>query len=357
VNVREAKELVGSWIEEEVDYLPGLRAAHLSGSITAMANATPFPAHKDVDLLLVFDERSPLLAHDGPEPNIRQVSRGGLAIEIGLKPTAHYASPAAVLANPEIAFHLTVDSVLYDPHGLLRGLQNEVRRDYPRRRWVEARLAHERAALANVLELRSLMRDHWDASIQTSMLGYTTTFPVAALWVASLQPPKMGGRMFSRVRRLLAAHGRLDLHEELLALLGLDRVERAEVERYLAEATAAFELALRVRRSPHPFAFKAYPHILPVWAASCQAMLDEGQHREALGWVLPFYLAASDIVVADGSPAERELWADRRTRFLDVLGLLSDQAREARFAEAAALHGRLFDLAAEIAEQNPVIVD
>jgi hypothetical protein len=129
------------------------------------------------------------------------------------------------------------------------------------------------------------------------------------------------------------------------------------VERYFAEATEAFELALAVRRSPHPFAFKAYPHLLPVWAACCRAMLDDGHHREALGWVLPFYLAASDIVVADGSAMERDRWAERRARFLDVLGLLEDDDRDAQYAAAERLHGRIFDLADDIAARHHGIVD
>ena len=77
-----------------------------------------------------------------------EVAYGGLLIEAGLKPVDQYRSSEAVLANPEIAHHLTVDSVVYDPSGLLRNLQEPVRRAFAYPQWIAARLDHERRGIA-----------------------------------------------------------------------------------------------------------------------------------------------------------------------------------------------------------------
>src|SRR5690606_14851936 len=98
------------------------------------------PGSKDLDIHLVLEAGSPLLQQMGPVPNIIDEEFKGLAIEAGPKPVNEYASAASVLANPEIAHHLTTDCILYDPAGLLTGLQPEVRRRYAEREWVEARV-------------------------------------------------------------------------------------------------------------------------------------------------------------------------------------------------------------------------
>ncbi len=72
----------------------------------------PVPPTKDVDIHLVFDEGSPALQAANPHLNIIAASRGGIAIEAGIKSVTEYESAAAVLANPEIAYHLTRDPIL-----------------------------------------------------------------------------------------------------------------------------------------------------------------------------------------------------------------------------------------------------
>ena len=220
MDAAQAKRTARDWIEASLWQWPGLRGAHLVGGITSMPDDAPFPPYKDVDVHLVFAEGSPALDIAGPFLNVLEVVHGGLTIEAGIKSLAEYRSADAVLANPEIAHHLTVESLLYDPDGLLRDLQAEVRRGYPRRRWVLARLEHERNGLAGALALRPLAAAGWGASGEVNLLGYTATFVAAALDVATLNPPRMGGRTYLRLRENLAAHDRLDLHEEVLALQG-----------------------------------------------------------------------------------------------------------------------------------------
>ena len=171
MNAKQAKQAAQAWVDANLRQWPGLRAAHLVGGITTMPDDASFPTHKDVDVHLIFDEGSPALQPEGPFSGILAAHHGGVAIEAGIKSATEYGSPEAVLSNPEIAHHLTLDSVLYDPDGLLRALREPVRRDYPRRRWVLARVEHERNGLAGALALRPVVREAYGASGEVNILG------------------------------------------------------------------------------------------------------------------------------------------------------------------------------------------
>lgn len=357
MNVREAKQTARTWVDANLREWPGLRAAHLVGGITTMPGDAPFPASKDVDVHLIFAEGSPALEGEGPFANIIEASFGGVSIEAGVKSDVEYESAAAVLANPEIAYHLTVDIVLYDPSGLLRDLQEEVRREYPRRRWVCARLDHERRGLAGALAMLPMVREKWGASGEVNILGYTTTFTTAALWVATLNPPMGGSRTMLRRREALAALDRLDLHEELLAVLGLADLAPEQVEGFLQEAAEGFDLAVTLPRTRYPFVHKLHPHLRPYLVDSCRGMLDEGHHREAMGWVLPCHLVTTDVILDVGPELVKPKFAARQAGLLRTLGLNTAEARAAAVERATELYDQVFALADDIVASHREIVD
>ena len=142
MNVATVKQIARAWIQENLPNWPGLKAAHLVGGITAMPDDAPFPATKDVDIHLVFAEGSPAVNPGNPFQDLIEVAYNGILIEAGSKPISDYADAATVLANPEIAYHLTRDVALYDPSGHLAALADEVRAGYTRREFVLARLEH-----------------------------------------------------------------------------------------------------------------------------------------------------------------------------------------------------------------------
>jgi hypothetical protein len=356
-NVADAKRTAKRWIADNLAAWPGLRAAHFVGGITTMADAERFQLEKDIDLHLIFAEGSPIPPTDSPFMNIIEADYASLLVEAGVRSEQEYASPEAVLANPEIAHHLTRDSIAYDPDGWLRGLQERVRREYPRRKWVRARIAHEREGLAGALALLPMARGMTGASGEVNILGYTFTYMAALLAVASLRAPRIGSRMFLHLRDGLAGCGRRDLYEEVLTVLGLQGMCPAQVEQALAEGAEAFDLAVQVRQTPHPFQHKLQAHLRPYFVAACRNMLDAGHHREALGWLLPFYLSSTDVIVADAVEAEKRRFAARQAGFLEALGMATAEARGARFAHAERLYQRFFALADEIVAAHPGIID
>jgi hypothetical protein len=357
MNTRQARETARDWVAENLTKWPGLRAAHLTGGITTMPDDAPFPPHKDVDLHLIFDEGSPALTAGGPFQNIIETEFRGLMIEAGLKPVTLYARPEDVLSNPEIAHHLTRDSVLYDPDGLLRALEAPVRREFARSRWVRARVASEREGLCGALARTPEARSAWGASGEINLLGYSFTFAGAAIAVAGLKPPSIGGRFFVKLRGLLAEQGRLDLHEQALTALGVGAMAPEAVERWLRRGTEVFDRAVPVYRTPHPFGHKLHAYLRPYFVDSCRSMLDEGFHREAMCWIIAYVCSATDVLRADGPEARRAESAALCDALLRDLGLDRPEARAEAFARAARVHDACFALAGEIIARHPCVTD
>jgi hypothetical protein len=355
VDVRHARQTAKAWIEANLERWPGLRAAHLVGGITAMPEDAPFPAWKDVDIHLIFDDGSPDLQPRGPFANIIEEAYRGLLIEAGIKSVADYRSAEAVLANPEIAYHLTVDCGLYDPDGFLRDLQAQVKREYAQERWVLARIEHERQGFQGALGMRPMVAAAFGASGEMMILGYSQTFLAAVLQVAALNPPRMGGQSLVRLNESLAAEGRPDLFEGYLGVLGLRDADRLQAEALLDEAVEAFNLAVVFRKSPHPFEHKLHAHLRPYFVESSKAMIAAGHHREALAWITAFLCGSIDVILADGPEAEKLRCLARQSELLRQFGMDDPTAMVTRFVEAHRLGDEIFALAEKIAARQALV--
>lgn len=124
---REARRRAQYWIAANLEHWPGLIAAHAVGGITTMEDDEPFSPTKDFDLRLIFEASSPMLQTPGSFMNMLEESFNGLTIDARICAVTDYASVEHMLGNPEIARQLTLDSILYDPSGLLGALQSGVR--------------------------------------------------------------------------------------------------------------------------------------------------------------------------------------------------------------------------------------
>ncbi len=217
MDVGQAKQTVKTWLHSNLDHYPGLIGAHLVGSITSLLDEAPYPDYKDVDVLLIFEDGSPALQPANPFEANLELSVGGLMLEGGLKPKSGYASAEAVLTNPEIAYHLTRNSILYDPQGFLCDLQPAVQQEYPRRPWVKARCAFERYGLDGVLNMLPAVQQQPNSAVwEWMLLGYTSTFLTALMCVATLQAPTTGSTSHTKLQSILSEYNRHDLYESLL---------------------------------------------------------------------------------------------------------------------------------------------
>jgi hypothetical protein len=86
-------------------------------------------------------------------------------------------------------------------------------------------------------------------------------------------------------------------------------------------------------------------------------MLEEGNHREALAWVLPYHLATADVLLVDGPASEKPVFAERQAAFLRALGMDTEAVCASKVAQARRLGDRIFALADEVVASHPSVVD
>jgi len=297
MNVERVIALAKQWVDTQGSRMPGFNGAHLAGGILSLPRQDPFPPYLDVDVRLLLAD---LPAEGTPEAEGRDLAYQGLILECGAAGVARYRSPEAVLADPDLAGNLVVDGILADPLGLLRPLHERVACDYGRREWVRARCVPMKAAVDRMLEAvaRAAQPDYQAtrSDEQPLWLLPSTALALSGLLAVSRLERPTYRRSLVLLRHGLAAEGRLDLHEEALRLLGYDRLDRSQVEAYLAACAVAFDLAVAVKDRWVPFDFKLQAHVRPYIVAGAREMIDEGQHREAMFWIASFLIIAHTAI-------------------------------------------------------------
>ena len=336
------------------------RAAHLVGGITAMPDDAPFPPTKDVDIHLVFADGSPAL-RPGTVPDLIEVAYDGIADRGGLSnPLPTTLDAATVLANPEIAYHLDRETSPFTIPAATCATSWPMRSGRVRPAGVRPRPDRARAPRASTraVALRR-WRARYGAVRRVEHPRLHDDLPDGHSAVATLSPPKIGGRTFVNLRDQLVGLGRLDLHG------GCARATSAVLRDRSQAPNALLEDGRRgvrpggggAKRRRTTFQHKLHAHLRPYFVDACRAMIDEGYDREALGWVTPFFLSATDVILADGPEAERPVFAARQAAFLRELGFATAQERAAKWAHAHRLYDRVFALAAETVATHPGIVD
>ncbi len=189
------------------------------------------------------------------------------------------------------------------------------------------------------------------------MLGYRYTFLTALLCIATLRAPTSGSRMLLHMRDILADYGRLDLFDEAVNILGFSRLTEEQVEQFLREGAEAFDLAVRIRRTPISVQHKLNPHQRDHFIEACRVLIAEQKSLYAAAWLALYYLGATEVIRVDGDAQQKEMYTARQQRFLAALGLDTREAREAGLQSVTQLRKSLFELAHEMVASNPAIHD
>ncbi len=338
-------ERTKEWVRTQAERFPGFLGAHLMGGITSMAASDPFPAYRDVDLHIILKDGTEV-----PGENAEALYRG-LMIEAGFRRQTDYSTPEVILANPVIAGHMAVPSILSDPTGFLSRLHEVVAREFARRKWVQARCEAEKREAFGKLDIAAHIPDPIAAF---GLLGYAGTYVSAVLALASLRAIT-GRRSYIQMGCILENQGLTDLYERLLEIVGFSQTSREQSECYLQDAAEAFDLAVKVKRTPHPFGHKMHTHLRPYLVEGTQEMMNEGYCREAVGWTMAFYFNSMQIIQID---APSQLTPDMQRKFdvcMTQFGLNGTVSWKERIARAKALFREIFIVADEIIGCNPAI--
>lgn len=288
---------------------------------------------------------------DGPTPGwipIDELHRG-VAIEAGMRSTEEYLSAETVLANPDIADHLAVDSILDDPTGLLRGLQPVVARDFALQRWVVARCADEKRRVTMYSAAAQAAQTNFEMVWGVSQAVLNLSGLVA---VAVLQTPTHRKSLVN-MRAQLSEFGRADLVEEALEVSGMAGFTPARAMFYLDVSARGFDRAIEVKRNASFLDFKLKPHLRRYVIDGPCDMIESGHHREAAMWIGFTLIVACMALQVDAPENERADYAELVDAFYRESGYDDPRAWPDRLQKLEVLRDKVYALADDIVASRP----
>lgn len=342
--IRTAKEIATRWVHAELTHMPGFAGAFFHGSVNWMEDDDELPPASDLDVIVVLDPPH-------AEGRMGKFVHQGLLIEASPLPFETLASAEAVLVNYPIVGGFRRPGIIADPTGHLTRLQAEIAPEYARRRWVEARCAAaRRKVMDGVAGIQTAEEFHDRVTAWLFSAGVVTHI----LLVAGLENPTVR-RRYVAVRDLLDAYELAGLYDRLLALIGVQSITAQQAAAHLSHLDAAFAAAGHVLTSPYRFAADMQSDARPVAIEGSRALIEAGDHREAIFWMAAVYSRCLHVLTVDGSPRQRDEHAQGYRALLGDLGIGNDADLVRGGAQTLALLPDVDRAAREIVARTPGI--
>lgn len=306
MRVGQARAAAVRWVVEYARREAGFRGAYFSGSTVGLPDDAPLPPTSDVDVVVVT-------AEDEPPVKPGKLRHHGALLEISYLPWALLARADDVLTSYHLAGSFRTDTLIDDPTGRLRELLAYVAprfaaRDRVRGRYQDA--CHRITDRLGALDASAPFHE------QVTGWLFPTGVTTHVLLVAATRNPTVRLR-YPAVRDVLTDYGLPDLYPRLLDLLGVSRLSPERVERHLRALTTTFDATAEVSRTAFFFSSDITATARPIAIDGSRDLLDRGDHREAVFWIIATFARCHTILAADAprlhaslAPAFREAVAD-----------------------------------------------
>lgn len=322
----EAKARGREWVLTQGVRLPEFYGAFFHGSILEQEEDALISPSSDVDIMVVVD---------GTEPSTKlgKLLFREVMLEVSYVSLDALRDAERVLGNYRLAPSFKSFGVILDPSGDLTRLYQVVSKEYARPEWIRKRCLHARDnVLAN---LRSLSES---APLYDQVAAWLFGAGVMThvLLVAGLKNPTVR-RRYVEVRKLLVEHGRGDVYERLLELLGCAEMSASEVGRRLASLADVFDVAKTAVKTPFFFATDISDLARPIAIDGSLEMIRRGDHREAVFWIVATYCRCLKILATDAPERlVQRHWGGFHDLLADLdIGSYADLERRSRSIEEA----------------------
>lgn len=344
--VRQAKEIARQWVVEQADTIPGFYGAFFHGSVNWLDEEALLPVASDVDVIVVLNRDNPA---NGPG----KFRYRDLLLEVSYLPTSQFQSAEQILGQYALAGSFHRPGIILDPSGQLTELQTAVAKNYARRQWVVKRCDEARAKVVRYLDSINEADPFHEQVIRWVFATGVTTH---VLLVAGLKNPTVRQR-YPAVRALLDEYGHLDFYESLLALLGCGQMRKATAERHLVVLGEAFDVAKDHIKTSFSFHSDISDIGRSVAIDGSRALIDQGQHREAIFWMVVTFSRCHAVFYQDAPVGVFNQFDPPYRRLLSDLGLRSLADLQRRSEQVKQLLPRLWAVAEAIIAANPEIKD
>jgi hypothetical protein len=298
VRVGSARSAAARWVGEHTHQAGWFQGAFFSGSTAWLPEDTELPAGSDVDVMIVT-------THDDPPPKLGKFRYQGTLIEVTYLSWRLLASAEQVLADYHLAgcFRAGTDPVIADPTGRLRSLHQRVARGFAEPAWVRRRCQQARSKILNGLEAIDPSAP-WHDQVTTWLFATSVTTHV--LLVAARRNPTVRLR-YQAARQVLTDYGQAGHYPQLLRLLGCAQLTQRQVAQHLRGLARTFDAAAEVATTPFFFSTDITALARPVAIDASQRLVDGGDHREAVFWIVATFARCHKIMAADAPHLEHEL--------------------------------------------------
>jgi len=344
MKVGTARAAAADWVARYAAQQDDFIGAYFIGSTKNLPDDDALPPQSDIDVVVVIsDQVAPL------KPG--KILHNGALIEITLIPLQRLSSVDEVLADYHLAPGLEVNTIIADPTGHLRGLQSNVACHF-------AEEAVVRKRCRNALEKIETSLRQLDVSTAWPDLVLDWLFPTGVvthvLLVAALQNPTVRLR-YLRVREVLHEYGLIGLYTDLLRLLGCAEMTAQQVEDQLHILSKTFDAAAGVARTKFPFSTDITPAARSIAIDGSRSLIEAGNHREAVFWIVATSARCHKILAADAAPEVQLEFAPSFGEVLAGIGISSPDDVLRRAAVVLQFLPQLWTAAEVIIAANPGI--
>jgi hypothetical protein len=318
------------------------RGAYFIGSTVGLPEDSELAPGSDIDVALVTSEAAP-----PPKPG--KVLHKGALLEISLRSWPQLPSGDDVLGSYHLAAGLRVNTIIADPTGDLRILQQNVARHFAEEVWVRRRCQDARQSVENWLK-RIHRSEPWHDQVTAWLFGTGVTTHV--LLVAALRNPTIRLRYLA-VRGVLDEYGRIALYPDLLQLLGCAELAADRVDHHLAALARTFDVAAAAAKTPFFFSSDITPAARSIAIEGMGSTIRSGNHREAVFWIVATFARCHKILAADAPRSAQREFAPAFSDVLADLGILSTDDLISRAESVVHFLPELWENAEGIIAANP----
>jgi hypothetical protein len=343
VKVGLARSAAVQWVAQHAQPDVGFRGAYFSGSTVGLPDDAELPPTSDIDIVVVT-------AQEDPPAKPGKLRFQDALLEVSYLPWTELASADDVLASYHLAGSFRTDAIIDDPTGHLHKLHAHISRHFAARPWVRRRCQDAR----HRIETRLAAIDT-SAPFHEQVLSwlFPTGVTCHVLLVAALHNPTVRLRYLA-AREVLTDYGHFSLYPELLNLLGCSHLPAQRVQHHLRELAATFDATVQVAKTPFFFSSDITPTARPIAIDGSQRLIDSGDHREAVFWIIATFARCHTILAADAPQLHEDLAPAFQAAVTD-LGISSSHDLFHRAEAVTRFLPRLWQATEDILNSNPEI--
>ena len=296
--VSEVRKIAIEWAMEYFNSLPRVQGALFAGSINDRRDDSEWTDGSDVD---IYFYQSGEITPRAPKLLFRE-----LIMEPSHHPADLLLNTDKILGDPHQATHIARGNIICDPNGLLKKTQQTVKPQLTELEWIHKRMmwAYSNAESKLTGCIKSTTERDMGLIISFS-LGVRNIAALPA--IAALRNPTLR-RCAVVSRDILSQYGYDHLHEEMLDIYGSRSATPSAVRALIPPLMELFRRASVVSNTPFFFSFEFEPAAEPLFQNGIQEMIDSGDHREAMLFVLFLHAVCGQAIAFDGTEQDKLLF-------------------------------------------------